>query len=265
MNPSQPNFYDPANAAFLAGLAAAAYQPQSQFADWKTTVVASTATDTSVLIAGDGADCVVAFRGTQDLRNWLTDLDCAYTQFGNVRIHRGFHQALASVRQDLAAEIAAAPYQRLWLTGHSLGGALAMLCALAWEGAVAGVYTFGQPRVGDAAFCARYDSALKGRTFRVIHADDIVARIPWLLGAYRHAGHEVFFGSQKDEGRSMNPASYMFDPSILSKLRFDLCNSVRELCRGKLALLDDHHISRYLALLQDRPHRAAAPTSSLTR
>jgi triacylglycerol lipase len=203
MNPTQPNLYDPANAAFLAGLAAAAYQPQAQFADWKTTVVSSAATDTLALIACDGEDCVVAFRGTQDLRNWLTDLDCAYAQFGNLRIHRGFHQALESVRKDLEAEIAAAQYHRLWLTGHSLGGALAMLCALAWEGAVEGVYTFGQPRVGDSAFCARYDSALKSRTFRIIHADDIVARVPWLLGAYRHSGHEIYFPSLLGVGQHL--------------------------------------------------------------
>lgn len=64
MNPSIPNQYDPANAAFLAGLAAAAYQPQTEFADFKTTVVASKATDTRALIACEGEDCFVAFRGT---------------------------------------------------------------------------------------------------------------------------------------------------------------------------------------------------------
>jgi len=302
MNPSIPNQYDAANARSLAGFASAAYQPQPQFSGWKTTVVASRATDTRALIACDGEDCVAAFRGTQDLRNWLTDLDCAYTRLGNMRVHRGFYEALESVRTDLEAGIQATHYQRLWLTGHSLGGALAMLCARAWKGAVEGVYTFGQPRVGDAAFCALYDSALKSRTFRVIHADDIVARVPWLLGAYRHAGHEIFFPSLLPVGRdrpqsgqppccsvsvepckdqsafdgvSVEPCKgqsgfdrvspYRMDLPWPAKLLLDIPGLLTELRCGKLALLDDHHISRYLALFQDRPEREPSPTSSLTR
>jgi triacylglycerol lipase len=251
MNPSQPDVYDPANAVFLAGVAAATYQPQAEFGDWKTTVVASKATDTRALVACDGGECVAAFRGTQDLRNWLTDLDCAFTRLGNLRVHRGFYEALESVRKDLEAEIERAHCQRLWLTGHSLGGALAMLCAQAWEGTVEGVYTFGQPRVGDSAFCAHYDFTLKRRTFRVIHADDIVARVPWLLGAYRHAGHEIFFPSPSGRGIK-GEGGWVQDCGPLAKLLLDIPGLFMELRRGKLALLDDHHISRYLALFPDQ-------------
>jgi triacylglycerol lipase len=258
MHPSQPNLYDPANAAFLAGLAAAAYGPHTEFAGWNTAVVESKATDTRALITCDGEDCVAAFRGTQDLRNWLTDLDCAFTHCGNLRLHRGFYAALESVRKDLEAEIAGTHYERLWLTGHSLGGALAMLCARAWEGAVEGVYTFGQPRAGDSAFCALYDSALRGRTFRVIHADDIVPRVPWLLGAYRHAGHEIFFPSPSGRGIK-GEGGWVQDGGLLSKVACDLWNVARELRYGKLALLDDHHISRYLALFPGRGAECGAP------
>jgi len=277
MNSSIPNQYDAENARLLAAVAAAAYQPQAEFGDWKTTVVACKATDTRALIACDGGDCVAAFRGTQDLRNWLTDLDCAFTRLGNLRVHRGFFEALESVRKDLEAEIAGTHYERLWLTGHSLGGALAMLCARFWDGAVEGVYTFGQPRAGDAAFRDEYNNRLRDRTFRVIHADDIVPRVPWLLGAYRHAGHEIYFPSPsgrgiKGEGGSSPSASgiegeggWLQDCGLLSKLPSDLWNAARELRRGKLALLDDHHISRYLALFPGRPERQEVPSSFLTR
>jgi len=258
MNPSQPNVYDPANAAFLAGLASAAYQPHAEFADWTTTVVASETTDTRALVACDGVDCVAAFRGTQDLRNWLTDLDCAFTRLGNLRVHRGFYEALESVQDDLKTAISGTQYQRLWLTGHSLGGALAMLCARAWDGAVEGVYTFGQPRAGDAAFRDDYNDHLGARTFRVIHADDIVARVPWLLGAYRHAGHEIFFPSPSGKGIK-GEGGWVQDCSVLSKIPTDLWNAARELRHGQLALLDDHHISHYLALFPEQP--APCPVS----
>ena len=78
-----------------------------------------------------------------------------------------------------------------------------------WEGEdfvprLAGVYTFGQPRVGDSTFRECYNfSGLMGRTFRVVHADDIVPRVPWLLGAYRHAGHEVFYTGIESEFRAV--------------------------------------------------------------
>jgi triacylglycerol lipase len=92
------------------------------------------------------------------------------------------------VREELLAAIAGTECRQLWLTGHSLGGALAMLAAnelfsRAERGAapIAGVYTFGQPRVGNAGFRDAYDTLLKGRTFRIVHGDDVVPRIPCLL------------------------------------------------------------------------------------
>lgn len=247
MNPASSDLYDPANAAFLASAAAAAYQTQPALGGFQTTAVASKATDTRVLIASDGEDCVMAFRGTQDLRNWLTDLDCAFVQIGPMRVHRGFFEALESVRDGLMAAFEASDGQRLWLTGHSLGGALAMLCACALGGPVEGVYTFGQPRAGDAAFARYYNRRFGGRTFRVIHANDIVARVPWLLGAYRHAGHEIFFRHPLS-GRNERQGAWVQDGGLLTKLPYDLYNAACELRHGELALLDDHHISRYLAL-----------------
>jgi hypothetical protein len=55
------------------------------------------------------------------------------------------------------------------------------------------------------------------------------------------------------------------DLSRLAKLLLDIPGLLTELHCGKLALLDDHHINRYLALFPDHPDREAAPTSSLTR
>jgi triacylglycerol lipase len=254
MNPSIPNQYDPANAAGLAAIAAASYQPQTEIPGWKTTVVAAEATDSLALVASNGEDCVVAFRGTQDLRNWLTDLDCDFTPLGTVRVHRGFHQALDSIRHDLESALEATPRQRLWLTGHSLGGALAMLCASGWGRAVHGVYTFGQPRVGDAAFRDDYNRRLGALTFRVIHSDDVVPRVPWLLGAYRHAGHEAFYPTWPrrpvfaDGGEESAPPWPYLDLPWPAKLTLDVPSLLTELRRGQLALLNDHHISRYSAL-----------------
>jgi hypothetical protein len=154
----------------------------------------------------------------------------------------------------LDASLEGAAKKRLWVTGHSLGGALAKLWAL-WAVArgheVAGVYTFGQPRVGDASFATLYNSVLRDRSFRVVHADDIVPRVPWMLSRYRHAGHEVLAQSRKEEGRRKKNSSFIIDPSVARKLAESLSHAVRALHRGRLALLDDHHISRYLELFSE--------------
>ena len=198
-------------------------------------------------------------RGTADLRNWLTDLDCKLVPVLNFRVHRGFYEAMQAVEADLDASLGQAQEMRLWVTGHSLGGALAKLWALWAAGRghdVAGVYTFGQPRVGDASFVSFYDSVLRARSFRVVHADDIVPRVPWMLSRYRHAGHEVFFN-----GQSKMDHYPLIDPPWPAKLLYGLPALARGLAHGKLAFLDDHHISHYLDLFPARREEAIVSPS----
>jgi hypothetical protein len=105
---------------------------------------------------------------------------------------------------------------------------------------VARVYTFGQPRVGNSAYRDGYNADLRDRTFRIVHADDIVPRIPWLLGSYRHAGHEAFFPSP--------PSVPLLDLSWPRKLLVDVPGLIREFYCDRLEFLDDHHINNYLGL-----------------
>jgi hypothetical protein len=196
MNEARANVFDAVNAAALCGASAEAY---SEGGD-----ISCASTDTHARITESERDVIVAFRGTTDLRNWLTDLDCAWDLEDGCRVHRGFARALDSVQGQITEEICARREEgrRIWLTGHSLGGALAMLYAWRFfnariEAPFAGIYTFGQPRVGNAAFRDIYNLTQKlyRGTFRVVHGDDVVPRVPWLLGEYRHAGHEVFFAN----------------------------------------------------------------------
>eukprot|EP00170_Pyropia_yezoensis_P008149 contig_33917_g8176 len=78
-------------------------------------------------------------------------------------------------------------------TGHSLGGALATLAAADVAARHPGgrppvLYSFGQPKVGDAAFGAAVDALLPA-AFRVVNDVDVVARAP--AGSYRHVGRAV--------------------------------------------------------------------------
>jgi triacylglycerol lipase len=252
MNSPRPNTFDPANARELCAASAEAYNTAvtadiSTDAKIEQTGIWSDVTDTHVLITRRDGDLTVAFRGTADLRNWLTDLDCELIRVGSCRFHRGFYAAMKAVQPDLSAALGEGQGARIWVTGHSLGGALAMLWALwavrnGYE--IAGVYTFGQPRAGDAAFSQLYDCKLKSWTWRFVHAEDIVPRVPWLLGHYRHAGHEVFYPSPT----APRP---VLDRPFWTRLPSEARGLAREFCQGKFALLADHHVTRYLALFPE--------------
>ena len=137
---------------------------------------------------------VIAFRGTEpnegsdlgfDLRAWPLTLP------GGGRVHRGFFDAFAAVQRDALAAIQNAS-GRLLITGHSLGAAMATICAaVAPVEKRAGMLlcTFGSPRIGDDAFAA----SLAGVThLRHAGAIDVVSRVPPVLPVLRYHHHGIF-------------------------------------------------------------------------
>jgi predicted lipase len=135
----------------------------------------------------------IAFEGTDPLvvANWVTDFNFSSDSAG---IHRGFRAALDEVWDTITAVIPqAGPNIRLIIAGHSLGGALAVICAerIAAEVNIIadGVYTFGMPRVGTATFAAKYNDILGDRTWRFVHGYDIVPTVPPTEFGVLHVGH----------------------------------------------------------------------------
>lgn len=153
---------------------------------------------------------VVSFRGTEadqwsdikvDVKMWKTGLAEGWGS-----VHKGFHAAYGSVRELLTDKLAEVDGAEIgvWITGHSLGGALATLLAAdlmrQMEAgralALRGVYTFGSPRVGDNAFAARFERAAADagvRVVRVRNGDDLVTAIPRVL-EYKHVGRLLHVG-----------------------------------------------------------------------
>lgn len=124
---------------------------------------------------------LLVFRGTSNIGQWVRDARIlpAFHPWGLV--HRGFKTGVSVVADALAAFTAVAKARKcVWITGHSLGGALAALVAanLRQEGIVPMVYTYGQPRLGYWNFSDRFDNELTGRNYRFINQSDIVARLP---------------------------------------------------------------------------------------
>lgn len=150
-----------------------------------------------VLSASDDDRLYVAFRGTDaEVIDWVQNAEFRPTR-GELatRVHSGFHTGLDDLWEHVhpIVEAAAKP---VVLTGHSLGGALAVLAAARLHEAghvIAAVHTYGQPRVGLGDFRAAYGDRLDDVTYRFINHIDIVTRVPLLLQGYRHTGRRVYF------------------------------------------------------------------------
>ncbi|BBO81437.1 hypothetical protein DSCO28_20030 [Desulfosarcina ovata subsp. sediminis] len=126
-------------------------------------------------VSGAPSDfAALVFRGTAGrLSNWRFNVDillCPWPSGGMV--HRGFSHLINAVWDAIAAPLGNLT-KPLFYTGHSLGGALATLAASLH--APRAVYTFGAPRIGDAAF-ARHLS--KVPVFNVVNPRDIVTQLP---------------------------------------------------------------------------------------
>jgi triacylglycerol lipase len=149
-----------------------------------------------VIAEGHGAT-FVTFAGSDPAKpqDWITDFEAMPSPDD---LHSGFKKAVETVWPAIQTALAkrAAPAQPLFFTGHSLGGALAILAAsrapLEPNVRQVVVYTFGSPRTGGDIFFNDYTPRLGDSTFRLIHGTDIVPTVPLtLLHVYRHVGQAV--------------------------------------------------------------------------
>ena len=170
--------------------------------------------DTQAYLVGDDKCMIVAFRGTEPkvLKDWMSDLDVNLVGGPGGKVHDGFNAALNSIWRDLWLDITQTRNKRsLWLTGHSLGAALAVLATaklrLEKDEPVNGLYTFGQPRVGDREFAQNFDADFSGKTFHYVNNNDVVPRVPPRAVGYSHVGSFCYFdanGKQRDDINWMN-------------------------------------------------------------
>jgi triacylglycerol lipase len=132
---------------------------------------------------------IVAFRGTSSPMDWVSDVMARQKKFVCVPdagwTHRGISAVYESARDVVLSALSGLPEGKpLYITGHSLGGALAVLCAIDVAAhsrfAHPRVYTFGAPRVGDPAFAKAFASKI-ACSHRVCNVYDAVPHLPPFL------------------------------------------------------------------------------------
>ncbi len=155
------------------------------------------------VLATRGNVGVLSFRGTDPriMGDLIKDADALPTPHRDGgRAHNGFQKGLAEVsvamRDHVADAKRAAPGLRLLLTGHSLGAATAVLAALELgRETVSGVYTYGSPRIMNAALRSVYrERGFDAITYRYRKCWDGIADIP-TPPLYEHVGTELYFNS----------------------------------------------------------------------
>ena len=146
-------------------------------------------------IVGNEHDTIVACRGTEatDWNDIRADLKVWKVVAETVgKVHGGFKDEVDHLWPELE-EALRANEKPLYFTGHSLGGAMAQICAARCklseiDSDPLEVQTFGSPRVGDR----RYINHCEIKKIRWVNNNDFVPRFPPALFGYRHTGLEMY-------------------------------------------------------------------------
>jgi hypothetical protein len=191
----------------------------------------------------DGRVAILCFRGTgpTDLINWLVDIDIdpekVPISFPDAKkefeVHSGFYRNVRAIRPAIVGALQSAlagdsllrddvrrpnSLEALYLTGHSLGGAMATIMAIMlvtekrYEDIAAklkGTYTFGQPMVGSPELAAACDGhpTLGRDVIRYVYGNDVIPQLPpAFAGKFAHFGAEYRHKGPRSGGRWVRSA-----------------------------------------------------------
>lgn len=260
-----------------------------------------------VVQSDDGRVVIVCYRGTEpaNLINWLTDVDVdpALVRYDlnparggqDYRVHAGFYRNVRATRYAvveilqralagksvLGDDDNVARMEKLFVTGHSLGAAMAALMTVMVRAEdiyaplaerLAATYTYGQPMLGTPAFAAACERAnldgtaapLHELLFRYVYADDLVPQLPPReSGAFAHFGRE-FRADRLDGG--IGPGNWTPHPPTTQTGVFGIGEGFSALLTRQVPLLRrylhshqsivDHGPQNYVAALTPPDRRS---------
>jgi predicted lipase len=173
----------------------------------------------------------VSLRGTEffNINDWKINLNPLksspplFSDTGKVKFHRGFYAEVISFKRNLERKILEKFGNNItiYITGHSLGGALSGILYSLWktdkyqhfyfrkedrniENSVYSAYTFGMPRYANIEAIALYPCA-----YNVINAKDIIPKLPPRALGYENNSNRIFFDT-----------SFVYNKRYTGKLRY---------------------------------------------
>lgn len=223
---------------------------------------------------------IVAFRGTNNIEDWKKNLRfspnmefCMQDGSGS-KVHNGFsrtvHEGWKDLLVDLQYLIKNSFDKKDWkilLTGHSLGGALAILTAYRlnslseFNSRIQSVYTYGAPRVGDQTFKNSYRVA----HYRFEYGNDPIPTLPFMVSGYRHTGDRFYLPKNQSniirkepEGTPGHKAFVNFAGGAVNLIlaSHNIPQSINQVQIGLSSIAEgfenigDHNIERYINHIQ---------------
>jgi predicted lipase len=188
-------------------LSAAAYRDIQPFACTPVNINLPGQADVHYLLHRDGDTLWIVFRGSDSLMDWKANLSFPKKRIPydntatKIRVHRGFLGLYKKpgVRDRILSEVTP-DVRRVRITGHSLGAALTVLCAVDiqynYPGKDIEVILFGCPRVGNLAFVKSYNKRVD-KTVRVENGNDVVTKVPPAIFGFRHVGAKLHIGTPR--------------------------------------------------------------------
>jgi len=222
-----------------------------------------------------GRVAILCYRGTEptNLGSWLGDADAGAERLRTARavdafpidVHRGFYRNFRATRWQVLKELAAAsegrrladpgepvdyPLEALYVTGHSLGGAMAVLFALTTEfPQLRAVHTFGQPMVVCGPLPPSTESLGATIVRHVLARDPVPALPPAAWGSYVHVGREYRYVSDERQLQSA-PTTQMTSLRDIPRSVFALLGSGSRRRDSPRYAVDAHPPHRYLDVLR---------------
>lgn len=136
----------------------------------------------------------IVFRGTTSIEDWKHDVDTRSRKlFENVKVHNGFYEQYNSIKNEIYRSIPFIGNRNLYIMGHSLGGALAYVCAVDIYSTTynknINVFTIGSPRPGNKDFANYFNKNVKS-SVRFKNKGDIITKLP-LKTKYKHCHKSI--------------------------------------------------------------------------
>ena len=244
--------------------------------------------NTQVYLAENDKAVVVAFRGSEaptsldGFKDWLLTNANNYlilpegqigTDFAaagvGARFHRGFMEALHVIWEPMFAGITKAlesSDRPLWVTGHSLGGSLALLAAWRLQRnflPVHEIVTFGGPMIGNEAAARAFEQEFAGKIFRYVNLEDPVPLLPsvsLVANTYAHCQSEVSMSALQAVASALDALQQSAGSAADRLLEASQIEHVWNVVQGRIsAHFIDHYQERVKEKCGSRPSSQVAP------
>ena len=233
----------------LAGISSASYRGQKVFQhhiraldmpDHQYELISIE--NAQVYLVWNAKELIISWRGTEpkEWKDITADLKFR-KQLGNFgKVHRGFKGYVDKVWPKLKEKVKTLTngrWMKIYITGHSLGGAAATICTqrLEEDYHVTACYTYGAPRPGGYKFAFGF----KTPVFRVRNNNDLVTKVPLAIMGYKHVGKMCYIDTK----------------GILRTGRVGWTTLFKNWVRGQFSRIGDgvrdHNITEYFELLKN--------------